>query len=88
MAIITIVLCAALSSCGSGGNNNSNSVKRLIEQNDSLLRQNAVLQERLDRVDSLITEITEKNKAQDANIKDVEDDLEGVITFMNNEFNY
>ena len=45
-------------------------------------------QKEIARLDSLILELQQKNAAQEERIKDLEDDLDGVITFLGNEMRY
>ncbi len=45
-------------------------------------------QKEIARLDSLVQDLQQKNAAQEERIKDLEDDLEGVITFLGNEMNY
>lgn len=42
----------------------------------------------IDDLQEKISELEEQNSQQESRIKDLEDDLESVITFLNNELDY
>lgn len=46
------------------------------------------VQHEIARLDSLVQTLQQQNAAQEERIKDLEEDLEGVITFLGNEMDY
>lgn len=49
---------------------------------------NRAVQLEIARLDSLVQTLQQQNAAQEERIKDLEEDLEGVITFLGNEMDY
>ena len=45
-------------------------------------------QKEIARLDSLVQVLQQKNAAQEERIKDLEDELESVVTFLGNEMGY
>lgn len=45
-------------------------------------------QKEIARLDSLVQVLQQKNAAQEERIKELEDELEGVVTFLGNEMGY
>ena len=56
--------------------------------NQSPVVEMAVLQKQNDSLMLRVQELEMQNAAQEERIKDLEDDLEGVITFLGNEIGY
>jgi len=45
-------------------------------------------QKEIARLDSLVHDLQQKNAAQEERIKELEDEMEGVVIFLGNEMNY
>lgn len=81
-AALFLLLCAL--SCSRGKRfNYGGQIKEIQQINSSLIEQNQVLIERLNRADSLLKVQEVKNSAYEEKIKDLQDDLEDVISFLN-----
>lgn len=82
--IVALCMAVCLCACGQVGTSRKNAdMARLQEQNDSLRLENRQLFEKVEHLDSLLRVQETKNKAYDVQIKDLWDDLEGVIGFLN-----
>lgn len=83
LILFTLVTCG----CVQTGQSNE-AIERLEAENESLKERVIALEGRINKLDSLVVEATKVNVSNTSNIKDVEDDLESVITFLGNEFGY
>lgn len=52
-------------------------------QNEQLARDNQILQEKVASLDSIVNVMLIRQEKYKSNLKDVEDDLEDVISFLN-----
>ena len=88
MRNIILILCT-LVACGCVQTGQSKeAIERLEAENESLKERVVALEGRINKLDSLVVEASKLNVSNTSNIKDVEDDLESVITFLGNEFGY
>ena len=81
--LISVML--LISCCGCSNTNNSSSLKA---QNDSLRIENEVLLNRISKIEACLAKQDSINNSLKERLTDTEDDLEDVITFLNNEMNY
>lgn len=72
IALITITI-LGVSACGS----RTKTTERTLES-----------QKEIARLDSLVQVLQQKNAAQEERIKELEDELESVVTFLGNEMGY
>ena len=77
--LLLLTISILLTSCDNRTGQNSKS-----DQQEEI----AQLTSTIDGLQERISELEEQNSTQESRIKDLEDDLESVITFLNNELNY
>lgn len=77
--LLLLALSALVSSCSCYTRQNGKS-----DQQEEITRLNSTI----DCLQGKISELEEQNFNQESRIKDLEDDLESVITFLNNELDY
>ena len=79
LIFLAITVALALPACaGNEGKSSNGSIN-----NEALPSRDA-----FDSLQRKVAELEEQNIAQEAHIKDLEDDLESVITFLNREMDY
>lgn len=82
---LVVVLTACIScSCNQAGTSSAQKeIEGLRLQNEQLARDNQILQEKVASLDSIVNVMLGREEAYKSNLKDVEDDLEDVISFLN-----
>ncbi len=77
--LILLAISVLVSSCKCCTGQNSKS-----DRQEEITRLNSTI----DCLQEKISELEEQNSSQESRIKDLEDDLESVINFLNNELDY
>lgn len=77
LILLTLSVLVSSCSCRTGQNSESDQQEEIAQLNSTI-----------DCLQEKISELEEQNSYQYSRIKDLEDDLESVITFLNNELDY
>lgn len=84
LSLITSASFLLLTACNQAGTGNTQKeIEGLRLQNVQLARENQILQKKVASLDSIVNVMLGREEAYKSNLKDVEDDLEDVISFLN-----
>ena len=84
LSFITAASFLLLTSCNQAGTSSAQKeIEGLRLQNEQLARDNQILQEKVASLDSIVNVMLVREESYKSNLKDVEDDLEDVISFLN-----